>query len=169
MQTLTRSLRQATAAATRRIVLANVVSEQSLPYNLTAMDTPEKCHEMWQKYVAVQPDHEPEKETLVVFLLNARLAPFAWHRVSLGGASETSAHPREILRPAIAANAHGFVLMHNHPSGDPTPSRDDERVTRRLIEASAFMLVALLDHVVIGTPAPGRTPYYSFREAGLIP
>lgn len=169
MQTLTRSLRQSAAAATRRIVLANVVSEQSLPYNLKAMDTPEKCHELWHSAVASQPDHEAEKETLIVFLLNVRLAPFAWHRVSLGGASETSAHPREILRPVIAANASSFVLMHNHPSGDPTPSRGDEMVTRNLVKAAEIMQVTLLDHVIVGSHSSGRLPYYSFREAGIIP
>lgn len=169
MQTLARRQRQLSYAATCRIVLANVISEQSLPYNLAAMDTPEKCHEMWHQAVAASPDHEPEKECLVVFLLNTRLAPFAWHRVSLGSCSETSAHAREILRPVIAGNAHGFVIMHNHPSGDASPSRADEQVTRRMVEAATLMQVRLLDHVVIGTAAPGRAPYYSFREAGLVP
>lgn len=169
MQTLTRRHRQATAAATARIVLANVVSEQSLPYNLGVMDAPGKCHEFWHQIVAAQPDHEPEKETLVVFLLNTRLAPFAWHRVSLGSVSECSAHPREILRPVIASNAHAFVLMHNHPSGDPSPSRADEAVTRRIVEAATLMQVHFLDHTIIGQPAPGRCAYFSFRESGLIP
>jgi DNA repair protein RadC len=169
MQTLTRSLRLATASTTRRIVLANVVSEQSLPYNMAVMETPDKSHDVWRSIVATQPDHEPEKECLVVFLLNARLAPFAWNRVSLGGCSETSAHPREILRPVIAGNAHAFVLMHNHPSGDPSPSRADELVTRRMVEAAELMKIRFLDHVIIGTHSPGRMPYYSFREAGMIP
>jgi DNA repair protein RadC len=169
MQTLTRRHRQATEAATARIVLANVVSEQSLPYNIAAMDTPERSYDLWQQVVAASPDHEPEKECLVVFLLNTRLGPFAWHRVSLGGCSETSAHPREILRPVIAGNAYGFVLMHNHPSGDPSPSRADEQVTRTMVEAAALMKITLLDHVIVGTPAPGRCAYYSFRESGLVP
>lgn len=169
MQTLTRRHRQATEAATARIVMANIVSEQSLPYNLAEMDTPEKSSHLWHQVVASQPDHEPEKECLVVFLLNTRLAPYAWHRVSLGTCSDTSAHPREVLRPVIAGNAFGFVIMHNHPSGDPSPSRADELVTRRLIEAAALMQVKMLDHIIIGTPAPGRSPYYSFRESGIVP
>ena len=169
MQTLTRRHRQATEAVTARIVLANIVSEQSLPYNVSLMDTPEKSYELWKQIVATQPDHEPEKECLVVFLLNTRLAPFAWHRVSLGTCSDTSAHPREILRPAIAGNAYGFVLMHNHPSGDPSPSSADGTITRKIIAAAELMHIRFLDHIIIGTPAPGRSPYYSFREAGLIP
>jgi DNA repair protein RadC len=169
MQTIARLRRQIAAAATARIVCANVVSEQSLPYNLGALDTPEKSYDIWQKVVATQPDHEPDKETLVVFLLNARLAPYSWSRVSLGTCAETSAHPREILRPAIAGNAHAIVIMHNHPSGDPSPSRSDEVVTRRLIDACQTMQVTLLDHAIIGTPAPGRSPYFSFRESGIVP
>lgn len=169
MQTLTRRHRQATEAVTARIVCANIVSEQSLPYNLHSMDTPEKCHDVWQTVVAAAPDHEHEKESLVVFLLDTRLRPYAWHRVSLGTVSETSAHPREILRPVIAGNAYGFVLMHNHPSGDPSPSRADELITRRLVDAAELMQIRLIDHTIIGKPAPGRIPYYSFREAGMIP
>ena len=169
MQTRTRRHRLITEGATRRIVLANVVSEQSLPYNLHALDNPDKSYDVWQSVVATAPDHEPDKESLVVFLLDTRLRPYAWHRVSLGTVSDTSAHPREILRPVIAGNAHGFVIMHNHPSGDPSPSRADELVTRRIVEAAQLMQVQFLDHAIIGRPAPGRSPYYSFREAGLIP
>lgn len=153
---------------TRRIVLSNVISEQSLPYGMATMDNPEKCYHVWKTVIEKCPDHEPEKETLVVFLLNPRLAPFAWHRVSLGGCAETCAHPREILRPVIASNAHGFVLAHNHPSGDPSPSRADEVVTRRIREAAELMQISIMDHIIIGRPSPGRNPYYSFREAGFI-
>jgi DNA repair protein RadC len=101
--------------------------------------------------------------------MNTRLRPYAWHRVSLGTVSECHCHPREILRPVLAAGAYGFALMHNHPSGEPSPSRSDEAVTRRMVEASALMQIRLVDHVIVGEPAPGRSPYYSFREAGLIP
>ena len=134
-----------------------------------ALDNPDKSYDVWQPVVATAPDHEPDKESLVVFLLDTRLRPYAWHRVSLGTVSDTSAHPREILRPVIAGNAHGFVIMHNHPSGDPSPSRADELVTRRIVEAAQLMQVQFLDHAIIGRPAPGRSPYYSFREGGIVP
>jgi DNA repair protein RadC len=58
--------------------------------------------------------------------------------------------------------------MHNHPSGDPSPSRQDEVFTRRLIEAAELMDLRFLDHVVVGSSEAGRRPYYSFREAGII-
>ncbi|KAB2641318.1 MAG: JAB domain-containing protein, partial [Verrucomicrobia bacterium] len=66
-------------------------------------------------------------------------------------------------------DAYGFILIHNHPSGDPSPSRSDESTTRRVVEAANLMQVRFIDHIIIGKPSPGRCAYYSFREAGLIP
>ncbi len=109
------------------------------------------------------------QEQVVVAVLDARLRHVGTTIVSVGTVSESSAHPREVLRPVITRGAYGFVLLHNHPSGDPSPSRADELVTRKLIEAAALMQVRFLDHVIIGRPSPGRSAYYSFREAGLVP
>lgn len=131
-------------------------------------DTPEALHRFWGDVIAKQPEHEPDKETVVVVMMNARLRPYAWHRVSLGSVSECSAQPREIFRPVIAAGAYGFALMHNHPSGDPGPSRADEAITRRISEAATLLQIRLIDHVIVGEPSPGRSPYFSFREAGLV-
>jgi DNA repair protein RadC len=58
--------------------------------------------------------------------------------------------------------------MHNHPSGDPSPSRADEAITRRINEAATLLQIRLIDHVIVGEPSPGRQPYFSFRECGLI-
>jgi DNA repair protein RadC len=131
-------------------------------------DTPEALHRFWSDVIAKQTDHEPDKETVVVVMMNTRLRPYAWHRVSLGSVNECPAPPREILRPVIAAGAYGFALMHNHPSGDPSPSRADEAITRRINEASTLLQIKLIDHVIVGEPSPGRQPYFSFRECGLI-
>jgi DNA repair protein RadC len=109
------------------------------------------------------------QEQVVVAVLDARLRHVGTTIVSVGTVSESSAHPREVLRPVITRGAYGFVLLHNHPSGDPSPSRADELVTRKLVEAAALMQVKFLDHVIIGRPSPGRSAYYSFREAGLVP
>ena len=132
-------------------------------------DTPENLLKFWLEIITRQPDHEPDKESVVVVMMNTRLRPYAWHRVSLGTVSESHCHPREILRPVLTAGAYVFAIMHNHPSGEASPSRADEMMTRRMVEASALMMVRLIDHVIVGEPAPGRSPYYSFREAGMIP
>jgi DNA repair protein RadC len=89
--------------------------------------------------------------------------------VSKGTLNEAPAHPREIFFPVIAHAAHSFVLVHNHPSGDPDPSEADIRLTRRINEAARILQIQLLDHVVIGQPISGRQGYFSFKEAGIIP
>ena len=141
------------------------VREDPCAYNT---DTPEALHRFWGDVIASQPEHEPDKESVVVVMMSTRLRPYAWHRVSLGTVSECAAQPREIFRPIIASGAYGFALMHNHPSGDCSPSRSDEAITRRIVEAANLLQIRFLDHVIVGEPFPGRTPYYSFREAGLI-
>jgi DNA repair protein RadC len=108
------------------------------------------------------------QEQVVVAVLDSRLRHIGTTVVSIGTVNEANAHPREILRPVITRGAHAFVLIHNHPSGDPSPSRADEVVTRRLIDAANMMQVVFLDHVIIGRPSAGREPYFSFREAGVI-
>jgi DNA repair protein RadC len=164
----TRRPKSTTRATVPRTIVTNV-SEASLPYNLQEVDNPEKCYEFWGKIVAKEPDYEADKESLIIVCIDARMKPISWNRVSLGDPSSTPAHPREILRPVVVSSAFGFVLMHNHPSGDPSPSPADAQVTRRIVEASAIFQVRFYDHVIIGRPAPGRAPYHSFREAGLIP
>ncbi len=130
----------------------------------TPLDSPERIHECF----APQLRHLSQ-EQVVVAVVDTRLRHIGTTVVSVGTVSESSAHPREILRPVITRGAHGFILIHNHPSGDPSPSQADEQVTRRMVEAANLMQVRFLDHVIIGKPSPGRNPYYSFREAGLVP
>jgi DNA repair protein RadC len=99
-----------------------------------------------------------------VFVLNARLGLKGWNVVSVGSNNETTCHPREVLRPVLVAAGHGFIVAHNHPSGDPSPSRADQEVTKRLNSAADLLQVRLIDHVVIGADPPS----FLFREAGLV-
>lgn len=153
--------------AVARIVCAMVVKETPVITERGLLTTPEEGYAFWQSVVATSEGHEPSKENLVCVSLNTRFRPVCWNLVSVGTLDETVAHPREVLRPVIASGAHGFVLMHNHPSGEAMPSQADERMTRNLVECSRLMQVRLHDHIIIGAPAPGRQPYFSFREAGL--
>ena len=78
-------------------------------------------------------------------------------------------HPREVFKSAIAANAHAIVLAHNHPSGDPTPSEADIKVTRDLIRAGQLLKIEVIDHVIIGRATSGRAKdYASLREMGYF-
>ena len=83
--------------------------------------------------------------------------------ISIGSLNTSLVHPREVFRPAIRKACASVILIHNHPSGDPTPSSEDIAVTRRLYEAGRLLGIEVLDHVVIGD---GR--FVSFREKGLL-
>ena len=82
---------------------------------------------------------------------------------SQGTLTASLVHPREVFRPALRESAAAVLVVHNHPSGDPTPSEEDRRVTRRLAEAGALLGVPLLDHVVVA-----ERGYTSLREEGVI-
>lgn len=147
-----------------------VVREEMPAYHVQRpqLDAPEAIEKFYRDVVEKSPDYEPSKEHLVLFLLNARMEVTGWSVVSKGNLNETVAHVREVLRPVMLAGAYGFVICHNHPSGDPSPSRADEHFTRRLEEASTLMQLKFLDHVIIGAPGRVGGSYMSFREAGVI-
>jgi DNA repair protein RadC len=127
------------------------------------MDRPELVYDLLgQEMRALQ------RESLRVLLLDTRLHLLRIEEISLGSLNESIAHPREIFRPVFIHAAFAIVLVHNHPSGDPSPSDADHRLTRRLAEAARIMQITLLDHIIIGAPAEGRRPYFSFREAGIV-
>jgi DNA repair protein RadC len=100
-----------------------------------------------------------ERETFHVLLLDGRHRLLASERISEGTLTTSLVHPREVFRPAIRASAAAIVVVHNHPSGDPEPSRQDLDVTRRLAECGRLVGIPLLDHVVIGHGA-----HVSIRE-----
>jgi DNA repair protein RadC len=108
------------------------------------------------------------KESLRVLLLDTRYRLLRIQEVSLGSVNESIAHPREVFRPALITSAYAVIVVHNHPSGDPSPSQSDHSLTRRLAEAAELLQIKLLDHIIIGSPADGRQPYFSFREAGVL-
>lgn len=89
--------------------------------------------------------------------------------VSLGEPTTTSIQPKEVFAAALKLEARAIILAHNHPSGDPTPSNDDIRLTRALLRAADVMAVPLNDHIVIGdVNRPGGKRYVSIRECGLV-
>jgi DNA repair protein RadC len=109
-----------------------------------------------------------DREVLLSVLLNTKCRLIKIETVSIGTVNEALAHPREVFKPAIVHSAHSLIVAHNHPSGDPSPSEADVRLTRRLAEAATLLQIPLLDHVIVGQPENGSPGYFSFREAGLI-
>jgi len=108
------------------------------------------------------------KESLRVILLDTRYHLMRVEEISLGSLNESIAHPREIFRPALIHSAYALIVVHNHPSGDPSPSEADHRLTRRLHEAANLLQINLLDHIIIGAPNGSASPYFSFKEAGVL-
>lgn len=127
------------------------------------LDCPERILAVFAPQIA-----HLSQEHVIVATLDSRLRHIGTNVVSVGTVSESNAHPREILRPVLSRGGFGFVLVHNHPSGDPSPSAADHQVTRRILEAAELMQLRFLDHVVIGRRSVGREAYFSFREAGIV-
>jgi len=109
-------------------------------------------------------------EKFWVLCLNRKNRLMKCIEITSGTANNTLAHPREVFREAIKEAASAIICAHNHPSGDPTPSSADIKMTRQIREASQAVDIALVDHVIIGqlNADPGGLGYYSFRESGLI-
>ena len=102
-------------------------------------------------------------EQFGVVLLDTKHRVLRTTVLSVGTLDASIVHPREIFREATAGGAAAIVLFHNHPSGDPEPSREDTRLTERLIAAGVVMGIDVLDHIILGDAR-----YYSFREKGSV-
>jgi len=108
-------------------------------------------------------------ETLQVLLLNTRRKLIRVEEISDGTLDTLLVHPREVFKCAISANASAIVLAHNHPSGDPTPSEADVKVTRDLIRAGQLLKIEVLDHIILGRATATRAKdYVSLRELGYF-
>lgn len=131
----------------------------------TTLDSPEAVYDMLGPSMS-NLDHE----VIRVVLVNIRHRHLLTEEVSVGSLNECLAHPAMILKPAIAHSAFGFFLVHNHPSGDPSPSAADRKLTRKIKEVANELRIRLIDHIIIGSPAEAdvEEPYFSFREAGLL-
>ena len=105
------------------------------------------------------------KEVFKAVLLNTKHQMLKDVTVSEGSLSASLVHPREAFLPAIKESAAAVIFLHNHPSGDPTPSTEDKELTLRLAEVGQLVGISVLDHIIIGSGSPG---YISFRDAGLL-
>ena len=114
--------------------------------------------------------NRPDQEQFWVIPLDMKLKPKGVYLVSIGLVNSTLVHSREVFRVAVATAATSILIAHNHPSGDPSPSSADIRVTRSIREAGTILGIELTDHVIVGRKDadPNGTGFYSFREAGLI-
>jgi DNA repair protein RadC len=100
-----------------------------------------------------------KKEEFYTLLLDTKNNVIGDHRISVGTLNASLIHPREVFNPAIKASANAIILVHNHPSGDCTPSKDDFNVTKNLVKSGEILRIKVLDHIVIG-----YKKYYSLKE-----
>jgi DNA repair protein RadC len=128
------------------------------------LETPEAIVELLREDCRVR-----QVETFRAVLLNTRRRLIRVEPLSQGTLDTILVHPRDVFKAAIAANAAAVVLVHNHPSGDPTPSEADIKVTRDLIRAGQLLKIDVLDHVIIGrATAERQKDYASLRELGYF-
>ena len=111
-----------------------------------------------------------QREVFLAVLLDSKCQHISTEIISVGTLNQTLIHPREVFYPAIRQKAAFIILSHNHPSGDPSPSGADLRVTKKILEASKAVDLEMHDHIILGEPehCPNGTGFYSFSDAGLI-
>ncbi len=122
------------------------------------MNSPEKVRDYFAPHL-----YGKANEEVWVLLLDTRLQVIADRQVSKGGITETSVDIRIVLREAIAAQATSMILVHNHPTGNVSPSRADDLLTKRLADAGKIMNITLQDHVIVG-----GNDFYSYRDNGKL-
>lgn len=138
--------------------LARRFQENCAPDNREAITSPEAVVRLIKPRLI-----EKKKECFFTVLLDIRNRHIRTEQVSVGSLDATIAHPREVFDPALHDHAPSIIVVHNHPSGDPTPSAEDISLTRRLVEAGKVLGIKLLDHIVIA-----GEKFYSFRDQGLL-
>jgi DNA repair protein RadC len=136
------------------------------------LDCPQRVYELLAPEM-----RQLRKESLRVILLDTRYRLLRIEKlngaspiqeISRGSVNESIAHPRDVFHPAVAAQAYAVIVVHNHPSGDASPSQTDHSLTRRLAEAAELLQIKLLDHIIIGIPGDSHPGYFSFKEAGVL-
>ena len=139
--------------------MAREIRQESPP-----LDNPERVADLLR-----EENRAYEVEHFQVVMLNTRRKLIRVEKISQGTLDTILVHPREVFKFAIAANAAAIVLVHNHPSGDPTPSEADIKVTRDLIRAGQLLKIEVLDHIIIGRATQERPKdYISLRELGYF-
>jgi DNA repair protein RadC len=106
-----------------------------------------------------------DREHFVVVLLDRKHQVIGVNTVAVGSLTAAVVHPREVMKAAVLANAAEMILVHNHPSGDPSPSTEDQQLTTRLVQAGRVLGITVVDHIIIGD---GTERYYSFADAGQL-
>lgn len=136
-----------------------LVKEQEVEYRVGAITDPEKIDKLGRDVLELD---QMTEECFCIVAMDTKLNVIGTFEVSRGTVSASLVHPREVFKRALLCNASAIILLHNHPSGDPTPSNADIEVTIRLQEAGEILGVDVLDHIIIGDG------YVSLKEEKVI-
>jgi DNA repair protein RadC len=129
----------------------------------TVLDNPDRIVRYLRPKLTHSLNYRPDVENMIIVHLSTRCRPIGFEIITQGTLDTLLVHPREVFKSAIVANSYAIVLVHNHPSGDPSPSEADQKVTRDLIRAGQLMKIEVKDHIVLGA---GR--HASLRELGYF-
>lgn len=138
-----------------------MVREENVQYGTAAIKSPVEISALACDVMGMD---EMAEENFVIICLNTKNKIAGIHTISIGSLNSSIVHPREVFKAAMLNNAAAIILLHNHPSGDPEPSREDIEATQRLVNGGNILGIKVLDHVIIGD----RYKYISFREQGLL-
>lgn len=140
------------------IVSLKMVRESSLLYMNRQVKSPEDGYQLLKPFLV-----DSDREHLMLLTLDTKNQPTAIHTVSVGTLNSSLVHPREIMKVAILANSASIIIAHNHPSQDPSESREDVEVTRRIAEAGRLLGIDLLDHLIVC-----EDKFVSLKEKGHL-
>lgn len=143
----------------QRVILEKEVSVYC-PEVDRKMNSPEKIASLATQYIRMQ---DLSEEYMYMVCMNTKLDMIGVFEISHGNVNSSIVGTREVFQKALLANAVSIAFIHNHPSGDPTPSREDVEVTKRLMEAGKILGIQVLDHIIIGRPN-----YSSLKEKGYM-
>lgn len=141
----------------QKVVLEKEISVNCPEIN-RKMNSPESAVRLAKNFLRL---HEQSEEYMYMICTNTKLEMTSVFEISHGNVNSSVVGTREVFQKALLANAVSIILMHNHPSGDPSPSIEDIQVTKRLMEAGNILGVQVLDHIIVGRPG-----YTSLKERG---
>jgi DNA repair protein RadC len=142
------------------------LGEASL-FNEPSLDQPRASVEYLRPQLEQSIIYRPDVENFTIIHLTVRRKPIGFEIITTGTLDTCLVHAREVFRSAIIANSAAIILVHNHPSGDPTPSGADITITRNLMRAGELLKIEVLDHIIFGDPQ-GSPSFHSLKELGYF-
>lgn len=139
--------------------IKQIIREVEEPFTSFVIRSPEDAKELAQAQIA-----DEDREVFLVMMLNTKNHVIGLHRAHVGSLNASIVHPRDVMKAAILNNAASIIVSHQHPSGDPTASREDLEVTKRLAEAGKILGIEVLDHVIVSHTGK----YVSLKEKGYL-